>query len=259
MTPRCFVDPAEWLKPSFTLGPDDAHHWIDVLRINSGDRAVVCDGLGGEAVVRIVAIEGGKVIVNVLERRLHDSSRVMITLVQAIPKAQKIDWIIQKATELGVWSILPVMTEHGVVKLEDERAGQRHARWQRIATEAAKQCRTPWIPRVAAAVKFKTLLATPLPADVMVIGSLEPDALPFKRCLADLAARRPKSVALLIGPEGDFSPAEYKMARVAGAIPVSYGTPVLRVETAALYGLSVLVHAFGVVGANGTDTLEQGN
>lgn len=254
MTPRCFVDPAEWSQPVFALTPADAHHWIDVLRVTVGSRAVVCDGRGGEAVVAIEAAAAGQVTVRVLERRQHDPSTVLITLVQAVPKAQKIDWIIQKATELGVWAIQPVMTEHGIVKLEDERAGQRQARWQRIATEAAKQCRTPWVPRVAPVMKFKALMEAPRFVDVMLMGSLEADAEPLKRCLARLSAPRPTSVALLIGPEGDFSPAESKLARSAGALPVSYGTPVLRVETAALYGLSVLIHEFGVLGGAGIVT-----
>jgi 16S rRNA (uracil1498-N3)-methyltransferase len=250
MIPRCFVDPDEWSKPSFAVSSDDAHHWMDVLRLGAGDHAVVCDGRGGEAVVEIGPAAGGTVTVRVLERRRQDPSMVMITLIQAIPKAQKMDWIIQKATELGVASILPVMTDHGVVKLEDDRVGQRQARWQRIAAEAAKQCRTAWIPRVEPVARFRAVMESPPPFDVMLMGSLEPDAVSLKACLAGLVARRPKTVALMIGPEGDFSPAENKAARAAGAIPVSYGTPVLRVETAALYGLSVLIHEFGMLGTS---------
>ena len=242
MIPRCFVDAEEWQQPLITLQPDDAHHWVDVLRVEVGNQAVVCDGRGGEADAEIVEAAGGKVVVRVQQRRLRDSSLLAITLIQAVPKAQKMDLIIQKATELGVYAILPVMTERGVVKLDEERSGRREMRWQKIANEAAKQCRTAWIPRIEPVADFKALMKRRLPVEVMFIGSLEPDAVPFKKCLAEWATRRPKSVALLIGPEGDFSPAEIEAARWGGAIPVSYGSRILRVETAALYGLSVLAY-----------------
>ncbi len=248
MIPRCFVDPETWQEPLIRLGPDDAHHWMDVLRVREGDQAVVSDGRGGEAVGEVAGLSGGRVTVRVVERRRQDSSAAAVMLIQAIPKAQKMEWIIQKATELGVWSILPVMTERGVVKLDDERAEHRTARWQRIAVEAAKQCRTAWIPKVEPVVRFKALMESGPKVDVMLMGSLEADTVPLKQCLADLKVRRPNSVALLIGPEGDFSPAEIQAARSAGAIPVSYGTRVLRVETAALYGLSVLAYEWGSLG-----------
>jgi 16S rRNA (uracil1498-N3)-methyltransferase len=245
MIPRCFVEPAEWAKPLVAPSAEDAHHWLDVLRVEPGMEAVVSDGLGGEAVGEVAQAAGGTVTVRIKERRQQDPSVVPVTLVQAVPKAQKMDWIIQKATEVGVQAIIPVMTDHGVVRLDEGRAGSRGSRWQKIATEAAKQCRTAWVPKVRPVVNFTTLMKARLPVETMLIGSLEPDAVPFKKCLAEWVTRRPRSVALLIGPEGDFSPAEIEAARWAGAIPVSYGTRVLRVETAALYGLSVLAHEFG--------------
>lgn len=248
MTPRCFVDPRSWQAPLIRLGPDDSHHWLDVLRVGTGDQAVVSDGHGGEAVGEIAGVDDGAVTVRVVERRRQDPGAAAIMLIQAIPKAQKMEWIIQKATELGVWVIHPVMTDRGVVKLEDERAEHRTARWQRIAIEAAKQCRTAWIPKVEPVVRFKALMESRPQVDVMLVGSLETGAVPLKRCLAEVAARRPHSFALLIGPEGDFSPAESQAARDAGAIPISYGTRILRVETAALYGLSVLAHELGALG-----------
>jgi 16S rRNA (uracil1498-N3)-methyltransferase len=187
------------------------------------------------------------VTVRVVERRRQDASAAAIMLIQAIPKSQKMEWIIQKATELGVWSIIPVMTDRGVVKLENERADHRTARWQRIANEAAKQCRTAWIPRIEPVTRFKGLMESRPRVEAMLIGSLELDAIPLKQCLGGWATRCPNSVALLIGPEGDFSPAESEAARAAGAIPVSYGTRVLRVETAAIFGLSVLAHELGTL------------
>jgi 16S rRNA (uracil1498-N3)-methyltransferase len=244
MIPRCFVEAREWMKPVVAISLEDSHHLSDVLRVAPGERLVVCDGQGGEASAEIIGISSGHVSVRILDRRRQDGADVMFTLIQAVPKAQKMDWIIQKATEIGVWSILPVMTDRGVVKLEEDRADKRGGRWQRIATEAAKQCRTAWIPAVQPVEPLVSVLARKLPVEVLLIGSLEPDAVPLKTCLAGLKARGPVSVGLLIGPEGDFSPREFELARKAGAIPVSYGTRVLRVETAAIYGLCVLAYEF---------------
>ena len=240
MMARCFVDAAEWQKPVVRLSPEDSHHLSDVLRVVAGGRLVVSDGQGAEALAEVVAMEDGVMSARILERRQQAGAGVMLTLVQAVPKAQKMDWIIQKATEIGVWDIRPVMTDRGVVKLEDERADKRTGRWQRIATEAAKQCRTAWIPKVYPVRPLAEVLGQGLPVEILLIGSLEDTAVPLRDCLAGLRKRRPQSVGLLIGPEGDFSPRELDLARQAGALSVSYGTRVLRVETAALYGLCVL-------------------
>jgi 16S rRNA (uracil1498-N3)-methyltransferase len=154
------------------------------------------------------------------------------------------EWIIQKATEIGVWSIVPVMTERGVVRLDGDRAEHRVERWQKIAEEAAKQCRTAWIPRVARIAPFKQLMGSGLGTELILVGSLEENAVPLKRYLRSLEGKPPRSVSLLIGPEGDFSASELDLARSRGAVPVSYGSRVLRVETAAVYGLSILSYEF---------------
>jgi 16S rRNA (uracil1498-N3)-methyltransferase len=240
MTPRCFVDPAGWQNPVMWLNGDDSRHLTDVLRVGVGDPVVVSNGQGGSAEAVIIEITSRGVSVRILDRQYQSGDGVLLTLIQAVPKAQKMDWIIQKATEIGVWSILPVMTDRGIVKLEEERADKRTSRWQRIAVEAARQCRTTWIPKVEPVAPLGEILCRPLPLDVLLIGSLEPDARSLKACLAGVRARGVKSIGLMIGPEGDFSPREFELARKAGAIPVSYGSRVLRVETASLYGLCVL-------------------
>jgi 16S rRNA (uracil1498-N3)-methyltransferase len=245
MIPRCFVDPAEWRQPLVRLGVDESHHVADVLRAGVGDRVVVCDGAGGEALAELVSIGREGLAARVLDRSRQPEAAVMVTLIQAVPKAQKMDWIIQKATEIGVWCIVPVQTDRGVVKLEEDRAGQRAARWQRIAVEAAKQCRTAWIPKVHPPRPLAGALAGGAGVEVLLLGSLEADAVPLAACLAEVKRQRPRSVGLLIGPEGDFSPREVQAARAAGARPVSYGARVLRVETAALYGLCALAYEFG--------------
>lgn len=242
MIPRCFVTPEAWGSDTISLSRDDSHHLSDVLRLPIGASVVVCDGRGGEAVAVITAINGGMLTVWIVDRKRQPEAGVAIALIQAVPKAQKMDLIIQKATELGVCTIQPIMTDRGVVRLENERADHRTTRWQRIAFEAARQCRTSWIPKVYPVASLATVLDRNLSLDALLIGSLEPDSRPLKDCLTDLRIRHVGSVGLLIGPEGDFSPREYELAKKAGAIPVSYGPRVLRVETAALYGVSVLAY-----------------
>lgn len=225
-----------------TLSLDESHHLTDVLRVSVGDPVVVSNGIGGEASAEITATGPHGVTLRILDRTYHAGDHVLITLYQAVPKAQKMDWIIQKATEIGVWSIQPVMTDRGVVKLEEERADRRAGRWQRIAMEAAKQCRTAWIPVVQPVQPLASILTETLPVEILLIASLEEGAVPLRRCLGEMRERKPRSIGLLIGPEGDFTPREAELAREAGAIPVSYGERVLRVETAALYGLCALAY-----------------
>jgi 16S rRNA (uracil1498-N3)-methyltransferase len=242
MIPRCFITPDAWERDTITLSPDDSHHLTDVLRMEIGASVVICDGQGGEASAVITARNAGIVTVWVVERKRQAGAGIAITLIQAVPKSQKMDLIIQKATELGVCTIYPVMTDRGVVRLEDERADHRMTRWQRIAFEAAKQCRTSWITKVHPVATLVSVLGRKLALDALLIGSLEPESRPLKSCLQELRERHIGSVGLLIGPEGDFSPREYELAKQAGAIPISYGSRVLRVETAALYGVSVLAY-----------------
>jgi 16S rRNA (uracil1498-N3)-methyltransferase len=249
MIPRCFVDPAEWEAERIRLTPVDAHHVTDVLRASVGVSVAVCDGLGGEAVGEIVEAGPGGVVVRVLERRRRATADWRLTLVQAVPKGERMEWLIQKAVELGAWSVVPVMTDRGVVRLDGARAAQRVDRWQRIATEAAKQCRTAWITRVEPVISLRRWLGAPGRAETLVIGSLEGEAKPLRAVCAALRGQPPGGVALLIGPEGDFSPEELQLARDAGARPVTFGCRVLRVETAALYALGVMSYELDVMAA----------
>jgi len=242
MIPRCFVSPEDWQHDTITLTRDDSHHLMDVLRLEIGASLVVCDGEGGEASAVITAYQSGILTVWIVDRKRQQDAGVAITLIQAVPKSQKMDLIIQKATELGICTIRPVMTDRGVVRLENERAEHRTIRWQRIAFEAAKQCRTSWIPKVYPVASLVSVLGLNLALDALLIGSLEPGSRPLKTCLRELRERSVGSVGLLIGPEGDFSEREYELAKNAGALSVSYGPRVLRVETAALYGVSVLAY-----------------
>jgi 16S rRNA (uracil1498-N3)-methyltransferase len=168
-----------------------------------------------------------------------------ITLAQAIPKGKNMDLIVQKAVEIGAAEIAPLISERTIVDLDAKDAEQKRAKWQQIAIEAAKQCGQNWLPTVQTPRKLKYFFANASPArsDLRLIGSLQPDAVHLKKILADYVeqhADRPKSVLMMVGPEGDFTPAELALGKSHGCLPITLGPIILRVETAAIYCLSVL-------------------
>jgi 16S rRNA (uracil1498-N3)-methyltransferase len=165
--------------------------------------------------------------------------------------------IVQKAVEIGAAEIAPIVSDRTVVHVDLESAAQKRTKWQQIAIEAAKQCGQNWLPHVHAPRKLADFfdatvgphsvqtsnIEMPITFDLRLIGSLQPDAQHLKRILADYSSeyqRRPESVLMLIGPEGDFTPAELALARRQGCRPLTLGPIILRVETAAIYCLSIL-------------------
>lgn len=240
---RCFIPPAAWSTGTMALESAERHHLVDVLRAGPGTEITVFDGAGREAVARVDAIGRHDVRLTMIQQQQHAPPAVAVTLVQAVPREQRMDMILQKATELGAAAILPVITERSVVRLREADEG-KHDRWQKIILNAAKQCGTAWLPQLAPVQPALEALGHLPPADLRLVCSLEPDARPLREVVQEARARGPARVTCLIGPEGDFSAREYAAARQAGARPVSFGPLVLRVETAALYVLSVLRYEF---------------
>jgi 16S rRNA (uracil1498-N3)-methyltransferase len=155
--------------------------------------------------------------------------------------------IVQKAVEIGAAEIAPIISDRTIVQVDSESAAQKQTKWQQIAIEAAKQCGQNWLPRVNVPRKlaeFFDAAETDLPpTSLRLIGSLQPDAKHLKKILADYLSEqreRPRSVLMLVGPEGDFTPAELALARRHGCRPITLGPIILRVETAAIYCLSIL-------------------
>jgi len=153
------------------------------------------------------------------------------------------DLIVQKAVEIGAAEVAPLISERTIVNLDKKEAEQKKAKWQQIAIEAAKQCGQNWLPQVHAPRKLKDFFSDAGNFDLRLIGSLQPDAIHLKKILGDYTDQhrdRPKSVLMLVGPEGDFTPAELALAKTHGCLPITLGPIILRVETAAIYCLSVL-------------------
>ena len=225
------------------LEGDEAKHCARILRKQAGDRIIVFDGEGSEATAEIAAISARRVELKILERRHRPAPAVSISLIQAIPKGGNMEWIIEKAVELGVNAIFPVFTEHTVVRLDAKEAAKKQEKWRRVALEACKQCGQNWLPRIHAPAPFLATLDPPPGHDLKIIAALQPDSRPLKSMLAEQRAgnREPRALCLAIGPEGDFTPAEYAAARAHGFVPITLGPLVLRVETAALCAMALVV------------------
>jgi 16S rRNA (uracil1498-N3)-methyltransferase len=249
--PRFYIAPGAWNIDRLTLDPSESHHCLDVLRMKKGDRTTVFDGRGHEATVEIANAARGRVDFKVLQHSKSPELACELVLGQAIPKGKNMDLIIEKATELGAASIVPLLSERTVVRLDADEALDKKNKWQRVAIEAGKQCGRNWLPDVRKPVTPKAFFEAGEKFDLMLIASLQPDAQHIKTVLrekpgdaASIAEAAPRRVLVLVGPEGDFTPAEVSLAKSAGCRPITLGPIILRTETAAMYCLSVLSHEF---------------
>lgn len=249
---RFFVPPDRLRSDTPSLAGPEAHHCLGVLRHGEGDLVVLFDGEGREATAEIVAATRRDIALRVLERRDSAPPAARLTLAQAVPKGKNMDLIVEKAVELGAAAIAPLLTERTVVHLDAREAAAKRDKWRTVALEACKQCGQNWLPEIATPASLKTFLASRPAPGLLLIGSLQPDARSIKSVLADHANRHgalPDDATILVGPEGDFTPAEVDLAKAHGARPITLGPIILRTETAAIYGLSVLGHElFGSVG-----------
>lgn len=215
----------------------EAHHILDVMRLRVSDGIVAFDGTGREYIGRIKDCRNKSVTIEVLEER-RDASSVLCrsVLIQAIPKKEKMDYIVEKSTELGVSRIIPVITERTVPDWDDRKKAAAVQRWRKIVLEASKQCGRSDVPIVEDLDALASVLKRKV-ADISLIAALDDSAVRLKDALSGMAAG---SIAIAIGPEGDFTPAEVEAARASEYSLVSLGKRVLKSDTAGLYVLSVL-------------------
>ena len=236
---RFYLAPENWNPDALVLTGTEAHHCRNVLRLEAGDKVVVFDGRGRELTGEITSSDSSVIRL----RKLHEAQtpplRCQITLAQAIPKGKNMDLIVQKAVEIGAAEIAPVISDRTVVRLDEENAASKQSKWQTVAIEAAKQCGQNWLPRVHVPQTMSQFFQHGRRFDLQLIGSLQSDAVHLKKILAE-HPDRPKSVLMLVGPEGDFTPAELALARSHGCRPITLGPIILRVETASIYCLSIL-------------------
>lgn len=217
-----------------------AYHATRVLRLREGAPLAVFDGVGGEYRAEIARIDGGDVRVRLGERIAGaPEPPLKITLVQGVSRGERMDWTLQKATELGVGVIAPVLTARSVVRLDDRQAAKKREHWQGIVIGACEQCGRSTLPDIREPVALSDYLKTQSKSGMRLVLSPTCPA-----SLAGLSSMSPK-VELLIGPEGGLDDDEIDRAQHAGFMPVRLGPRILRTETAAVTALSVLQAMWG--------------
>jgi 16S rRNA (uracil1498-N3)-methyltransferase len=237
-------------NPNLSSGkfsPEESHHAVDVLRLRSGDSAAIFDGKGTEARVRLTQVSADEVSYETLSTARTPPPSCRIRFGQALIKPVGMDLLIQKLTELGVSEIWPIASERSISKPSGEKRISH--RWESIALSACKQSGQNWLPKIHEVGPLDNFLSAPNPAPPAgrIIGSLQPEAKPLPALLAAVRqAGKPPALDLLIGPEGDFTPAEIGRARSAGFQPASLGPLILRSETASLFLASVLHYEFNL-------------
>ncbi|MBS7405897.1 MAG: 16S rRNA (uracil(1498)-N(3))-methyltransferase [Oxalobacter sp.] len=216
--------------------PKDAARHIMVLRLSAGDPLTLFNGLGGEYHARITRIDRKQVVAEIVSHSSREAELpYRITLAQGIPEATKMDWIIEKAVELGVSDIIPLAAQRSVVRLDKDRAEKRLSRWQAIAISAAQQCGRNRLPHIASPVGTGEYLRQTTPSPRILFSPRATET------LSEWARhQKPQNITLLIGPEGGFSPEEENMAEQQGVTFLSMGPRILRTETAGLAGVGAI-------------------
>ncbi len=240
---RFYLPPEACQGPTLTLREREAHHAAQVLRLRAGERAVVLDGAGHEFLCEVTAVTRQAVALAVRQTQTLPRLPYELTLIQAVTKAKSMEMIVRKATELGAAGLVPILSERSVPHFPAAQAEEKVAKWQVVALEAIKQCGTTWLMRIEPPRTPQAFLAQPHRFDLVLLASLQPGSRHPRARLADYLAEHPRppaKVAVWVGPEGDFTPAELAAIQAAGAFPISLGPLILRSETAALYCLAVL-------------------
>lgn len=242
---RFYLPPEFCTRPSLRLTGREAHHARSVLRLRRGEAVTVLDGVGSEIDCQVQDSGRDAVQLVVTNRNSTPRSPFQITLLQAVPKGKIIESIIQKAVELGVHRIVPLLTERVVTRLNSDDAAHKGEKLQLVAIEAIKQCGATWLPKVEAPMTPEEFLASGEQFDLPLIASLQPgsrNARDYFQAFQSEHARKPATVCVWVGPEGDFTGDEVRKVQARGALPITLGRLVLRVETAATYCLSILNH-----------------
>ena len=242
---RFFLPPEHCQTASLCLTGDEAHHAQRVVRVRLGERVAVVDGAGHEFLCEVQGYDRDQARLTVLEKRLQLAPSSQVTLLQGVPKGKLMDAIIQKATELGVFRIVPLLTERVVARFDDKEEARKAEKWRLVAREALKQCGSAWMPTVEQPITPNQFLARKESFELALIASLESGSRPAReyfRALEVEHRQMPRSVCVWVGPEGDFTPAETQSIKSHGVLPITLGRLVLRAETAAIYCLSILNH-----------------
>lgn len=234
------------------LEGNGAHHLLNVLRVREGDEVILFDGLSGEYHSRIASKEKKRLTLSLLEHKtIQRESPLSLHLMQSISKGDRMDFVVQKAVELGVTRITPIITQHGAVKLDADRMLKKVDHWRQIAISACEQCGRNTIPQIDPITTWSNMLEqlrddekTSVSEEFIVRWILHPNADSMHQ-ISKIAQKIVLAAKIFIGPEGGFSENEVATARAAGYTAITVGPRILRTETAALAAITLLQTLFG--------------
>ena len=239
---RFFVDPVDFQPDFMVLTGENAQH-AKVLRLKNGEQVLVCDGQGNECVCTVSDVSPGQISLVVKKRQESETeAAVKVSVYMAFPKADKLEHVIQKATELGAYEIVAFPSARCVSRPDEKSLKKKLERWQKIAASAAEQSGRGMIPEVIVLANYQEAIKRALQADIAIVFYENEHATTLRQALSK---REYRSVSLLSGPEGGFEESEIEQARVAGMQICTLGSRILRCETAPLCGLSAVMYDAG--------------
>ena len=239
---RFFVNPEELNSDNLILTGENAQH-AKVLRLKVGERALVCDGEGNECLCTVTDFTAGALMLEVNERRASETeARIRVSVYMAFPKADKLEHVIQKATELGAYEIVAFPSGRCISKPDDKSLKKKLERWQKIAASAAEQSGRGRIPQVLVLPSYRAALERAAQADMPLMFYENEQATTLKMALT---SARYQTVSLLTGPEGGLEESEVEQAKSAGLRICTLGKRILRCETAPLCALSAVMYDAG--------------
>lgn len=233
--PRFFISKPN--SDNVYITGDDAAHICRSLRMRAGERVTLCDGQGTDYMCEIVSAEEKSVLLKIISSIPNVSEpSVRVTLYQGLPKGEKLDTVVQKGTELGIFSFVPTIMERSVSRPDQKSCEKKVARWQKIADQAAKQCERGILPQVGSVKTFEKALEDIRSHKKIIVCYEGGGSSPF-----DIINKECDDIALIIGPEGGISPEEIQLLKECGAEIITLGTRILRTETAPICALSVIM------------------
>ncbi len=236
---RFFVAPEEMAADMICLTGENAAH-AKVLRLKAGEEVMVCDGQGNECLCRVEAADGQYVLAVVSRQASESEAAVRVSVYMALPKADKLEHVIQKATELGAFEIVTFPTARCVSRPDEKSLNKKLDRWQKIAASAAEQSGRGRIPQVIVLPSYAAALKRAAECDKAIVFYENEHATTLRQALEEAPY---KTISILSGPEGGFEEAEIHQARAAGLQVCTLGRRILRCETAPLCGLSAIMYA----------------
>jgi 16S rRNA (uracil1498-N3)-methyltransferase len=248
MITNFYTDPKKIGKETLSIDGDEARHILSVLRYGLGDQIGVVDGRGTRYQAEIVKTFRNSLEAKILSRaRMENEPHCRVTLAQAVCRQERMDFLIEKTTEIGVSSIIPVLAQRGMVKVGDSSQQKRKIeRWRRVAIAAMKQSLRTVLPEIQDFTEFDDILTKSGHYDLCLIASLDQSSKNLSECRQ--LKKGLKDVLLIVGPEAGFTDQELSKAKAQGAIPVSLGVRRLRTETAGVVFSSLVLHRLADLG-----------